>query len=222
MNTKANNYKATGIANKNVSWAQDVLPLLNKLQGQGLAMDVSRDAFHHTGGSTYMYDMLVDIDGVSKDDIEKRLYCRTNSLAAVWMYLKGIENGQGMGSAEKGTLIDGLLDENGELNRRLEEANRAIKALYEEHHARTELARRNLDPALVQAVTDALNGLTTPVQPCADVDTSFEDGMTTEHELEEERTRNLNLQMEIEALEAERMKLQSKLLSIRHTAQIDF
>jgi hypothetical protein len=109
-----------------------------------------------------------------------------------------------------------------DLEDKLAEAYRAIEALHEEHRIRTEIAKQNLDPALVQAVTDALNGITAPAPACPNVDTSFEDGMIIEHELEEARTQNMNLHMEIKALTAEKLKLQAKLLGIRHMAKVEF
>jgi len=85
MGKISNEFKMTGISGINVSWRQDVLPLLSKLQKKGLALDVHRRKVVATKGFSYMYDVLTDDTGT-----EDRVYFRTNSLAAVWTYLLGI------------------------------------------------------------------------------------------------------------------------------------
>ena len=87
--TATNNFKATGIKGLTVSWRQDVLPLVTKLQAEGLKLDINRKKETNNKGYTYRYDVLVD-----DIDAEDRVYFTTNAIGSVWTYLLGIVESQ--------------------------------------------------------------------------------------------------------------------------------
>lgn len=80
-NDLKNDFTNTGISSITVSWKQDVEPKLLQLQERGLDMQVKRlRILTDKGNQTCMYEVTQGGE----------LYFRTNTIAAVWMFLIGL------------------------------------------------------------------------------------------------------------------------------------
>ena len=91
MNTifVSNEFKLTGIKGKNISWRQDVLPLLNQLKEAGINMNVSRGKYQTNKGHAYFYEVITYDGG---DGCRK--YFKTKTISAVWTFLLGIRDSE--------------------------------------------------------------------------------------------------------------------------------
>jgi len=85
MTMTTNEFKATGIKGIQVSWRQDVKPLLYDLKVAGVRISIDRNKYPTPKGYAYFYEVWVDHSGAAA-----KSYFKTNSVAAVWTYLKGL------------------------------------------------------------------------------------------------------------------------------------
>jgi len=101
MSTLQNDFKNTGIKGINVSWRQDVQPLLVEMKKSNWNVVVTRE----TGdGKSCNYKYIVTLTNSTVEVF------RTNSVATVWMYLCGLMAGSKSGRAAAGQDTD-LLEE---------------------------------------------------------------------------------------------------------------